>query len=164
MNYRSSSRVGKTAKRHLVDPSLCCASLQLTTDKLLHDHETFGFLFESLVERDLRIYADYLDGHLYHFRDNTSGDEVDAIIEDVYKRQALYGSYCLFPALKQFAIYPPDFESAFLGCVCIDEDFSKFGIGERLLLSVEKDLIERQYKSVETTVSYTHLDVYKRQA
>ena len=81
LNYRSSSRVGKTAKRHLVDPSLCCASLQLTTDKLLHDHETFGLLFEALVERDLRIYADYLDGHLYHFRDNTSGDEVDAIIE-----------------------------------------------------------------------------------
>jgi predicted AAA+ superfamily ATPase len=79
LNYRSSSRVGKTAKRHLVDPSLCCASLQLTTDKLLHDHETFGLLFEALVERDLRIYADYLDGHLYHFRDNTSGDEVDKV-------------------------------------------------------------------------------------
>ena len=38
-------------------------------------------MFEALVERDLRIYADYLDGHLYHFRDNVSGDEVDAIIE-----------------------------------------------------------------------------------
>lgn len=48
---------------------------------MLHDHETFGLLFEALVERDLRIYADYLDGYLYHFRDNTSGDEVDAIIE-----------------------------------------------------------------------------------
>ena len=35
----------------------------------------------DLVERDLRIYMDYLDGHLYHFRDNTSGDEVDAILE-----------------------------------------------------------------------------------
>jgi len=81
LNYRSSSRIGKTAKRHLVDPSLCCASLDLTTDKLLHDHETFGLLFEALVERDLRIYADYLGGCLYHFRDNSSGDEVDSIIE-----------------------------------------------------------------------------------
>lgn len=81
LNYRSSSRVGKTAKRHLVDPSLCCASLQLTADKLLNDHETFGLLFEALAERDLRIYAEYLDGYLYHFRDNSSGDEVDAIIE-----------------------------------------------------------------------------------
>lgn len=81
LNYRSSSRIGKSAKRHLVDPSLCCASLNLTVDKLMHDHETFGLLFESLVERDLRIYADFLDGRLYHFRDNTSGDEVDAIVE-----------------------------------------------------------------------------------
>ena len=38
-------------------------------------------MFEALAERDLRIYADYLEGHLYHFRDNTSGDEVDAIVE-----------------------------------------------------------------------------------
>ena len=38
-------------------------------------------MFEALVERDLRIYADSLEGQLYHFRDNTSGDEVDAIIE-----------------------------------------------------------------------------------
>ena len=81
VNYRSSSRVGKSAKRHLVDPSLCCASLHLTVEKLLYDHETFGLLFEALVERDLRIYADYMDGHLYHFRDNASGDEVDAIVE-----------------------------------------------------------------------------------
>jgi hypothetical protein len=66
---------------HLVDPSLCCASLNLTADKLLHDHKTFGLLFEALVERDLRIYTDYLGGHLYHFRDHASGDEVDAIIE-----------------------------------------------------------------------------------
>ena len=81
VHYRSSSRIGKSAKRHLVDPSLCCASLHLTVEKLLNDHETFGLLFEALVERDLRIYADYLEGHLYHFRDNASGDEVDAIVE-----------------------------------------------------------------------------------
>ena len=81
VNYRSSSRIGKSAKRHLVDPSLCCASLGLSAEKLLMDHEIFGLLFEALVERDLRIYADYLDGHLYHFRDNISGDEVDAILE-----------------------------------------------------------------------------------
>ena len=81
VHYRSSSRVGKTAKRHLVDPSLSCAALHLTEGKLLNDHETFGLMFEALVERDLRIYADYLEGHLYHFRDNVSGDEVDAIVE-----------------------------------------------------------------------------------
>ena len=81
VHYRSSTRIGKSAKRHLVDPSLCCASLHLTVDKLMNDHETFGLMFEALVERDLRIYADFLEGQLYHFRDNSSGDEVDAIVE-----------------------------------------------------------------------------------
>ena len=80
-NYRSSKRIGKTSKRHLVDPSLACASLGLTVDKLIKDLNTFGLMFESLVIRDLTVYMDYLDGHLYHFRDNTSGDEVDAILE-----------------------------------------------------------------------------------
>ena len=81
IHYRSSARIGKSAKRHLVDPSLSCASLHLTVEKLMKDHETFGLMFEALVERDLRIYADVLGGQLYHFRDNTSGDEVDAIVE-----------------------------------------------------------------------------------
>ena len=81
IHYRSSARIGKSAKRHLVDPSLSCASLHLTVDKLLNDHETFGLMFEALAERDLRIYADVLGGQLYHFRDNASGDEVDAIVE-----------------------------------------------------------------------------------
>lgn len=81
VNYRSSKRIGKSPKRHLVDPSLACASLDLSIEKLLNDHNTFGLMFEALVERDLRIYMDYLGGHLYHFRDNISGDEVDAILE-----------------------------------------------------------------------------------
>ena len=81
INYRSSKRIGKSPKRHLVDPSLSCACLDLTENKLMKDLNTFGLMFESLVERDLRIYMEYLDGHLYHFRDNASGNEVDAIIE-----------------------------------------------------------------------------------
>ncbi len=81
LNYRSSNRVGKVAKRHFTDPSLACACLNLSIQKLLLDHDTFGLLFEALVERDLRIYMDFLDGKLYHFRDNASGDEVDSILE-----------------------------------------------------------------------------------
>ena len=80
-NYRSPNRVGKSPKRHLTDPSLSCACLGLTPEKLLKDLNTFGFMFEALVERDLRIYMDYLDGHLYHFRDNVTGLEVDSILE-----------------------------------------------------------------------------------
>ena len=80
-NYRSPTRVGKSPKRHLTDPSLSCACLGLTPENILKDLNTFGFMFEALVERDLRIYMDYLDGHLHHFRDNVSGLEVDAILE-----------------------------------------------------------------------------------
>ncbi len=80
-NYRSPERVGKSVKRHFVDPSLACSLLNLNTSKLMEDLNTFGFLFEALVERDLRIYMDYLDGKLYHFRDNVSGLEVDSILE-----------------------------------------------------------------------------------
>ena len=80
-NYRSPKRVGKLPKRHFIDPSLSCAVLGLNSNKLLDDLNTFGFMFEALVERDLKIYIEYLDGHLYHFRDNVSGLEVDAILE-----------------------------------------------------------------------------------
>lgn len=80
-NYRSPARVGKAAKRHFTDPSLACACLELTKDKLINDLKTFGFMFEALVERDLRIYMDYLGGKLFHFRDNITGLEVDSILE-----------------------------------------------------------------------------------
>jgi len=81
INYRSFQRSGKCPKRHLVDPSLSCACLNLNVEKLLNNHRIFCLLFEALVERDLRIYMDYLDGHLYYFKDNISGDEVDSILE-----------------------------------------------------------------------------------
>ena len=80
-NYRSPERVGKTTKRHFIDPSLACAILELDKEKLLEDLNTLGFMFKSLVERDLKIYANYLGGHLYHFRDNVTGLEVDSILE-----------------------------------------------------------------------------------
>lgn len=80
-NYRSRERIGKAAKRHFTDPSLACALLNLTSEKLINDLNTFGFLFEALVERDLRIYMEYLNGNLYHFRDNITGLEVDSVLE-----------------------------------------------------------------------------------
>lgn len=80
-NIRSSVRVGKNVKRHFVDPSLACAALGIKQEHLLKDLETLGFMFEALVERDLQIYIEYLGGRLYHFHDNNSGNEVDAIVE-----------------------------------------------------------------------------------
>ena len=78
---RSRANVGKIAKRHFTDPSLGCAILNVTSDKLMNDLETFGFYFEALCERDLRIYAESIDAKLYHYRENNSGIEVDAIVE-----------------------------------------------------------------------------------
>lgn len=80
-NYRSPARVGKSAKRHFTDPSLACACLDLTPQKLMNDLRTFGFMFEALAERDLKIYMEYLGGKLFHFRDNVTGLEVDSILE-----------------------------------------------------------------------------------
>ncbi len=80
-NYRSRGRVGKAVKRHLADPSLACALLGLTIEKLMGDFRTFGLLFEAMVERDLRVYLDVMGGELKHFRDNVTGLEVDAILE-----------------------------------------------------------------------------------
>lgn len=98
-------------------------------------------------------------GYINCFLKNGGMGKAAVIKDNRIAGAVLYGSYCLFPALKQFAIYPPDFESAFIGCVCIDEDFSESGLGERLLLSVEKDLIERQYKSVETIAKRANDDI-----
>ena len=80
-NYRSPNRLGKSVKRHFTDPSLACSCLDLTKEKLINDLKTFGFMFEALVERDLRVYIEYLEGKLYHFRDNVTGLEVDSILE-----------------------------------------------------------------------------------
>ncbi len=86
---RSSVRVGKAVKRHYVDPSLACAVLGLKQEQLINDLELFGFMFESLVIRDLRIYIEYLGGHIYHFHDNNTKEEVDAIVE---LRDGSYGA------------------------------------------------------------------------
>ena len=79
-NLRSSVRVGKSAKRHFVDPSLAVAAMGATKERLLQDLRTFGFLFESLCIRDLRIYAESFDAQLFHYRDD-AGREIDAVIE-----------------------------------------------------------------------------------
>lgn len=86
---RSSVRVGKTSKRHFVDPSLACSVLGIKQEQLMNDLELFGFMFESLVVRDLRIYIEYLGGRIYHFHDNNNGEEVDAIVE---LRDGTYGA------------------------------------------------------------------------
>ena len=77
---RSSIRVKQAEKRHFCDPSMACALLKATPEKLIGDLETFGFLFEALCERDLKIYTESFDAQLYHYQDY-AGNEIDAVIE-----------------------------------------------------------------------------------
>jgi predicted AAA+ superfamily ATPase len=77
---RSRSSMRTASKRHFIDPCLAAAALGASPQRLLSDLKFLGFLFESLVVRDLRVYAQLHHGKVFHYRDNT-GLEVDAIVE-----------------------------------------------------------------------------------
>lgn len=80
-NIRSSIRVKQLEKRHFADPSIACSLLNIKEEeKLISDLNTFGFLFEAMVERDLKIYADSFNAKCYHYQDYQNR-EVDSIIE-----------------------------------------------------------------------------------
>lgn len=78
-SLRSKTTIRTSMKRQLVDPSIAAASLRVNAEGLLHDLNTFGFLFESLCTKDLRVYAQSNDGDIFHYRDK-SELEVDLII------------------------------------------------------------------------------------
>ncbi len=78
-DFRSRTRLKIGAKRHFSDPSLAAAIVGANEKNLLKDLRFLGFLFESLAEHDLRIYAEALGGKLYHYQDYNE-DEVDAVI------------------------------------------------------------------------------------
>jgi predicted AAA+ superfamily ATPase len=79
-HIRSNVRQRVSPKWFFCDPSLATAALAISSDKLLKDLNTLGYLFEALAIRDLRVYAQVLDGEVFHYRDET-GLEVDAVIE-----------------------------------------------------------------------------------
>lgn len=79
-NIRSSVRVKQGEKRHFCDPALACALLKATPDRLYNDLNTFDFMFESMCERDLRIYAESFNAKLFHYQDYKNR-EIDAVIE-----------------------------------------------------------------------------------
>lgn len=79
-NIRSKESMRAQNKRSLVDPSIATAVLNVSPDMLLKDFEMFGFLFEALCTRDLRIYANSLDADVLYYQDK-SGLECDAIIK-----------------------------------------------------------------------------------
>jgi uncharacterized protein len=79
-HLRSKAVLRSAPKRHFVDPSLAVAALGASPARLLRDLSLFGLLFESLVVRDLRVFAQALGGEVFHYRDN-NGLEVDAIVQ-----------------------------------------------------------------------------------
>jgi len=78
-NLRSKSAIRTSDTRYFVDPSVAVAALGLGPTDLINDLNTMGLLFETLCVRDLRVFADALDGQIYHFRDKT-GLECDAVL------------------------------------------------------------------------------------
>lgn len=78
-NLRSKAAIRTSDTRYFVDPSIATAVLGLGPKNLLADLRTFGLLFETLCVRDLRVYADALNGRVYHYRD-ASGLECDAVV------------------------------------------------------------------------------------
>ncbi len=86
-NLRSKTAIRTTDTRYYVDPSVAAAALGEGPNDLIQDLKTFGFILETLCIRDLRVYADALNGDVYHFRDK-DGLECDAVI---HLRNGSYG-------------------------------------------------------------------------
>ena len=76
---RSKTTIRTSPKRHFVDPSIATAVLRAEPSRLFQDFNTFGLLFESLCVRDLRVYAQAIDGEVYHYHDKNDL-EADAIV------------------------------------------------------------------------------------
>ena len=86
-NLRSKTAIRSSDTRYYIDPSLAAAALGIGPNDLINDLKTFGFLFETLCIRDLRVFADALGGEVYHYRDK-DGQECDAVI---HLRNGRYG-------------------------------------------------------------------------
>lgn len=86
-NLRSKTAIRTSDTRYFIDPSIAVAALGIGPKDLMNDLNTFGLLFETLCIRDLRVYAESLNGDLYHYRDS-SDLECDAVI---HLRDGSYG-------------------------------------------------------------------------
>lgn len=86
-NLRSKTAIRTSDTRYFIDPSIATASLGIGPKDLINDLKTFGLMFETLCVRDLRVYAEALDGNVYHYRDKENL-ECDAV---VHLRNGTYG-------------------------------------------------------------------------
>jgi predicted AAA+ superfamily ATPase len=79
-SLRSKAAIRTSPKHHFADPSIAAAVMRINPARVLHDFEYFGFLFEALCARDVRVYAQSNDGDVFHYRDK-SGLEADMIVQ-----------------------------------------------------------------------------------
>ena len=86
-NLRSKTAIRTSENRYFIDPSIATSALGASPNDLLNDLKTMGLMFETMAIRDLRVYADALDGQVYHYRDK-NGLECDAVI---HLRNGSYG-------------------------------------------------------------------------
>ena len=86
-NLRSKSAIQTSDTRYFIDPSIAVNALSIGPSDLMNDLQTFGLFFESMAVRDLRVYADALQGNIFHFR-NSAGLECDAVL---HRRNGTYG-------------------------------------------------------------------------
>lgn len=86
-NLRSKTAIRSSDTRYYTDSSIAAAALGIGPQDLIEDLKTFGFLFETMCVRDLRVFADALNGTVYHYRDK-DGLECDAVI---HLRNGNYG-------------------------------------------------------------------------
>jgi hypothetical protein len=86
-NLRSKAAIRTSATRYYIDPSIATATLGIAPKDLINDLRTFGFMFETMAVRDIRVYADALKAKVYHFRDS-NGLECDMVI---HRRDGSYG-------------------------------------------------------------------------
>lgn len=81
VTLRSRARLMSTPKRHLVDPSLAAALMDCGPERLFSDLKTFGYLFESLATRDVRVYAQANEASVFHYRERGGELEADIVVE-----------------------------------------------------------------------------------
>lgn len=115
-NIRSSIRVKQSEKRHFVDPSLPCALLNLSHEKLLNNLDLLGFMFESLVQRDLLTYVESFGGKVFHYQDYEN-NEIDSVIE------LEDGSWCAF----EIKLGANQIDDAALKLIALNKNIEKKG-------------------------------------
>lgn len=132
---RSSVRIKQAEKRHLADPSLAVALLGATAETLLQDLETLGFLFESLCERDLRVYAESFGAKLYHYQDYANR-EIDAVIS------LQDGTWCAF----EIKLGANQIDEAALKLTKVSEEIEQAGGKPPAMLCVLSGLSQAAYQ------------------